>query len=576
MKKTIFFKTFIANLLVLSIFTILVTVFTINMVKQWHIRSLIENLKKNTILIEPIVKSHIKDKFDKLDKYIKKLGKMINTRITVIRYDGKVISDSLSNPYKMENHSTRPEVIEALKKDYAYNIRFSTTRMSKMLYLAMPLKINSSVFGVIRTSVFIRDIDFILTKLNKKILFLVFVLFVLSILITFLISRSISKPIKKMSEASKEIENGNLDVKVFVGDTGEIGELAKSFNSMVLHQKNLFKELEENQRELKTILSSINEGLAVVDTEGNILISNENFYKNIDYDYKTNKNKRIWEIYREPILNDIIKEVYRTKKNKSEIIKISDLFFKTSFNIIKGSKLIVITFHNITELKRVEQIKKDFVLNASHELKTPLTSIKGFIETLEDEIPEENKDYLNIIKRNSERLSNIVDDLLLIHKLEDSDNSIDSDTIEINKLIFETINLFQREAKKKNLDFTINSPSEKLFIRGDRYKLEDLIINLINNAVKYTDKGSITVSFGNEDKKNIYIKVADTGIGIEKKYLDRIFERFFVADKSRSRDTGGTGLGLSIVKHIVNIHKGSIRVESEIKKGSAFIVTLPL
>ena len=574
MRKTIFLKTFVANLLVLSVFTILITLFTINTVKQWHINSLVKELKKNSILIEPIIKNYLNNKPEDLTEYITKLDKKIHTRITIIKNDGEVISDSQSEPEKMENHGERPEVLQAFKNKYAYNIRFSTTKMSKMLYFAIPLKTDDSIFGVLRTSVYIKDINNILAKLNKKIFLLIFFLFIVSIAITYFISKKISIPIIKISEASKNIEQGDFDVKIFVKDTGEIGDLANSFNSMVLYQKKLFKTLKRNQQELETVLSSINEGLAVVDIDGNIVLSNDNFFKNIDYLGQDTDGKRIWEIYRDPKLNSMIKDVFKNEKNSTEIIKIDDLFFKTSFNLIKEAKRIVITFHNITEAKRVEQIKKDFVLNASHELKTPLTSIKGFIETLEAEIPDKNKNYLNIIKRNSERLTHIVNDLLIINQLEDSD-IFKTEIIDLNRVINETIIIHQKEAEKKNIEFIIKEPSVNIKFRGDKYKIEDLIINLVNNAVKYTDKGKITISYGYEDKNNVFFKIKDTGIGIEKKNLQRVFERFYVTNKSRSRETGGTGLGLSIVKHIVNIHNGSINLESEPGRGSTFTVILP-
>lgn len=577
MKKTIFFKSFVANLSVLSVFTVLITIFTINTVKQWHIKSLINELKKESLLIKPNITENLLKHPNKLNKYVKRLGKSVNIRITVIRSDGLVVSDSTTDPNSMENHAARPEIIEALKGSFSYRIRFSTTRMLRMLYFAVPLVQKDLIWGVLRTSVYIKDIDNMLTKLNKRILVLVFILFIVSILITFFISKKISEPIKRISEASKKIEEGNFDVYVSVKDNGEVGELAKSFNSMVNYQQKLFEEKSRNQQELETVLSSINEGLAVVDAEGNIILSNDNFYKNIDYKKSENKIPKIWEIYREPLIHKTIEDVFIRKKNRIEVIKIGDLFFKTSFNLIKENNLIVITFHNITELKRLELMKKEFVLNASHELKTPLTSIKGFIETLEEDISAENKKYLDIIKRNSERLSNIISDLLLINKLEDDNDSFSNDDIiNINELVKEIVNIHQREAEEKSIKFVLDEKDKIIIIHGDKYKIEDMITNLINNAVKYTDKGKITVILGFENKRNAFIKITDTGIGIENKNLKRVFERFFVADKSRSRNTGGTGLGLSIVKHIISKHGGSIEVESTIGEGSTFKVILPL
>ncbi len=576
MKKTIFFKTFVANIIVLTIFTSLITIFTINTVRQWHIESLIDELKNNSKIMMPVINNKFKNNPQSIETYITNLGKDIDTRITIINIDGKVFADSKSDANKMENHGSRLEIVEALVKESSYNIRFSTTQMTEMLYFATPIRKEGSILGILRLSVYINDINSILKKLNNKIIMLIILLFAVSLIITFLLSKRISNPIKRISSASKEIRDGNYDIKVYVKDTGEIGTLAKNFNSMVSVQKEMFSELKRNQHELETILSSINEGLAVIDIDGNIVLSNHNFYKNIGIEQSKGIGKRIWELYRAPNLNSTIKEVFENKINKTEVIQIDTLFFRTSFNLIKENNLLVITFHNITELKKLEQIKKDFVLNASHELKTPLTSILGFIETLEEEIPESNKNYLNIIKRNSERLANIVNDLLLINKLEDKDYDIIQEDVDIYKTINESIIINMKEAEKKNISIEYKKFDDHISIKGNRSKIEDMMINLINNAIKYTDEGKIQVLYGYKDKKNIFIRVNDTGIGIDNKNLNRIFERFYVVDKSRSREISGTGLGLSIVKHIVNMHNGSIDVKSEPGTGTTFTVILPI
>ena len=327
MKKTIFIKTFVTNIIVLAFFTIFTAIFTINTVRQWHIDSLVKELKKMSTIMTPEVNRYLNSNPDALDPHIKKLGKQIDNRLTVVKNDGTVFADSLSDPSKMENQGSRPEVIEAQTKDFSYNIRFSTTQMKEMLYFASPLKHEGTIAGVLRFSVFVDDINMILTRLNNKIIMLIIVLFVLSLLFTLFFSKRISDPIKRIAEASKEIKEGNFNTKVYVRDTGEIGNLANNFNSMVAYQKKLFTDLKKHQHELETILSSINEGLAVIDSDGNIVLSNQNFYKNIGNTKEKCQDKRIWEIYRAPNLNETIKNVFKQGEDTSEIIQIDDLWY---------------------------------------------------------------------------------------------------------------------------------------------------------------------------------------------------------------------------------------------------------
>ena len=241
-------------------------------------------------------------------------------------------------------------------------------------------------------------------------------------------------------------------------------------------------------------------------------------------------------------------------------------------------KEIVITFHEITEIKKTEKFKKDFISNVSHELRTPLTAIKGFIETLLETAKDENKRYLKIIERQTDRLINIVKDLLKLSELEDIGEGkieISSSKVDLKKLINGVFSIYEKEIKNKGLKSVVKIDKNVPKIKADPFKLEQLFINLIENAIKYTEKGEIRITAKKEDK-SVVIEVSDTGTGIARKHLSRIFERFYVVDKSRSKELGGTGLGLSIVKHIVQLHNGEINIESTIGKGTKFTIALPI
>jgi two-component system phosphate regulon sensor histidine kinase PhoR len=234
----------------------------------------------------------------------------------------------------------------------------------------------------------------------------------------------------------------------------------------------------------------------------------------------------------------------------------------------------MVIFHDITEIKNTEKIKKDFILNVSHELRTPLTAIKGFIESLGTEIDKKNLRYLDILKRNTERLINIVNDLLVLSELEDRETVLRLEDVDLNQLIEDIRKIFEQKLKEKKLNLKIQSADKHITVKADSFQLEQIFINLIDNAIKYTQKGGIVITV-KQDKKYTTISIEDTGIGIPKENLTRIFERFYVVNKSRSRSLGGTGLGLSIVKHIVLLHNGKIDVESTLGKGTKFTISLP-
>jgi two-component system phosphate regulon sensor histidine kinase PhoR len=230
--------------------------------------------------------------------------------------------------------------------------------------------------------------------------------------------------------------------------------------------------------------------------------------------------------------------------------------------------------HDITHIKKLGQVKKDFVTNVSHELRTPLTAIKGYVETLETEIGPEQKGYVDIIKRNIERLINIVTDLLTLSQVEEKSVALEIEEVDVRTLAEYAFKIFEPRAREKNLSMELRAEPHLPRLKGDPFRLEQLLINLIDNAVKYTERGTITISLRPQNN-NVIFEVQDTGTGISQEHLDRIFERFYVVDKSRSRKMGGTGLGLSIVKHIVQLHNGQIQVESSPGKGTKFTVILP-
>jgi len=334
----------------------------------------------------------------------------------------------------------------------------------------------------------------------------------------------------------------------------------------------LFSELGQQKEELNSIIHSLQEGLLVLDKQGRIIRANESFWRIAGT--QPMEGKLYWQTMRNPRLTELLKKVGTEKRNFMEELTLGNRIFMCSVSPLGGGEEIVSIFHDITEIKNIEKIKKDFVINVSHELRTPLTAIKGFAETLRKEVDTTpGKKYVEIIERNTNRLINIVNDLLLLSSLEEKP-VLELEDIDLRDFLENVIKIFDQRLKDKRLSLVVDLKENLPTIKADSFKLEQMMVNLLDNAIKYTDHGEIAISAGVQENR-VRIQVRDTGIGIPKENIPRIFERFYVVDKSRSRKSGGTGLGLSIVKHIVFLHQGTIGIESIPGEGTTVTVTLP-
>jgi len=573
MKHSLFSKLFGGSVLIVLLLSTLILFFSFRVYKKFYISSITHELKLLGNALEPEVTPFLKEKrFPALDSLVKDLGKKIKTRITIIDPQGIVLADSQKDPTLMENHRNRPEIIQALTKEVGSFSRYSTTIKEDMLYIALPVSENGKTVGVIRLSVLLKDLNSLLAMVFKEIFKSELIIIVICLIGAFIFLKSLTRPIKKLNNALQKVASGDFKAKVFLKRNDEVKQLADSFNLMTDQIKTLFEELSFQKDNLNSIFASIQEGFAVLDEKGRIILSNESFKKIAQN--KLIDGKLYWEVIRDVKFGELVKKVRENKQNLSEELELSGKFYLSSATFLKLRDQIVIVFSDITETKNMEKIKRDFVVNVSHELRTPLTAIKGFAETLEEEVGENAKTYAEVIKRNTDRLINIVQDLLLLSELEEKSSKLESDDVNLKHLVDNVIRIFKSRLTEKGLDFHLNVEKGLPVIKGDSFRLEQMLINLLDNAVKYTEKGKIVLALKQKDE-TVEIIVEDTGIGIPQEHLVRIFERFYVVDKSRSKKLGGTGLGLSIVKHIVLSHKGTITVESSLARGTKFTISLP-
>jgi two-component system phosphate regulon sensor histidine kinase PhoR len=575
MKKfsTLVLASFISLVLIFS-FSLLY--FILSSVKEFFIESQIRQLKElNTILGLNIRSFLIGDsiKVRELNEYIAMVDSTLKLRVTVILRDGKVIADSRAEASSMENHLHRPEITQALKYGEGTSTRFSTTVKYEQIYFAKAIKFGTGNVVFLRTSIGKENFANFFFKIQTNVINIFVLLLLFSILLSVIFSKRITKTIYLVIEASKKVSRGDFNVLLEEKGETEIGELTRNFNYMVSQMSNLFAEITQQKNFYERVLESINHAIAILTDAGEFVFLNHN-YRLLFGNISPGLN------YTDSVGNSFVsKQIQMAVENKRETnieVEINGKMFYSCIKILPENSEILHLLYDITSIKQIESIKKDLVANVSHELRTPLTAIKGYIETLEEELSADQLKYVDTIKKNTERIITIVDDLLNLMSLEDVSSKLFISEVDLKQLVEQIIPTFEQKLKAKGLKLESIIEDNLPIIKADAFRLEQVFINLIDNAIKYSDKGTIRVHLLKEDEDTIKIIVEDEGIGIPVQHQERIFERFYTVDKSRSRKSGGTGLGLAIVKHIILLHDGHIRVESREGGGTKFIIHLPI
>lgn len=571
--KRIVSKFSFGYLVVVTLLTSLIVYISYTTIRSHYIEDLTKDLEIYSKLIESeLTQYDIIHDYDDINIFIKDFSKKSKVRITIISKSGVVKFDSDELPTHMENHNNRPEIQSLAKSKIGQSIRYSKTVHEDMLYVARIIEINNNQY-YLRTSFFVHKMNKLLHEVRTEIIEISIFVYLISLLGLIYFIKNISNPIKLLSEASEKVAEGNFDVKVKIKSNDELGDLSVNFNNMTKRLKKLFFKVNSQKEQLDTLISEIQEGLVVLDSSGRIKLYNDSFSKLLGKDNLI--GKELTQLIESTYLKNLIEEAVSNKKSITREIEVGNKQFLSSTSWIKMKNEVIILLHDISELHKLELIKKDFVINVSHELRTPLTAIKGFSETLIDEIEnQEQKRYVEIISRHTNRLIRIVNDLLHLSELEQTSTNLILEKINVKDILENVYSLFLQKSIEKGIDLIISIENKDRIVEIDNFRIEQLLVNLIDNAFKYTDKGKITIISKELNNKQVFI-IEDTGLGIPKDDINRIFERFYTVDKSRSRRVGGTGLGLSIVKHIVLLHKGKIEIESELNKGTRFIITIP-
>jgi two-component system phosphate regulon sensor histidine kinase PhoR len=514
------------------------------------------------------------------------IGTVIKARVTLIAPNGTVTGDSdvgQSRLAQLENHLQRPEVQAALRDGSGSSVRYSDTLRTSMLYSALKYGSGASE-GIIRLAMPLEYLASTRATLHGLAGGAALVTILIALLFTYVLSNLTTKPLRDMAAAAALIGQGGSKAKIPVVSNDEIGKLAGVLNDMSDRIEEQVHRLSAEKQRLDTILSSMGEGIMVTTSDGVITLVNPAFRRlfSITGDVE---GKKLVEISRHPDLLEAFNDL--VKPDVSDLVR--EIFIQTNdctlfthwvpLNVDGIRKGIVAVFHDISDLKKAENMRRDFVANVSHELRTPVTIIKGYAETLLDGTLKSDPDravrFVEIISNHSERLTNLVNDILTLSSLESKEAILELNPLDVSGTVSKGCMLLKERAEAKSISIlneTIGGTMQR--VMADQGRLEQVVVNLLENAIKYTPDGGSIRLFTEDEGSYIKVSVADTGIGIPFKDLPRIFERFYRVDEARTREQGGTGLGLAIVKHIVQLHGGAVSVTSLPGQGSVFSFTL--
>lgn len=594
--KRLHWQLFPANLLItLGALLALAWYGSVN-VRDLFLTQMRSDLEARAHLIEAPLRDLLLASPGELQNYCRQLGRQSATRISVFAPDGKVLADSSEDPAKMDNHANRQEVRTALSGERGSALRFSNTMGEDMLYVAIPLApAGGGQSGALRLALPFRSLDQALRPMYLKVALGGMLVAVLTVLASLLVSRRISRALEEMKQGAERLARGETDNIVPLDNLGmsiEIAALARALNRVGKHTKERLHTITLQSNELETVFSSMAEMVLAINTEKRIIRINRSaaalFYLSPD----DVQGKMLHGVIRNKDLHEMVDEVLAAarpvEKDIIVFVGADKLFLQTRAVPLvgeQGSPIgVLVVLNDMTRLHKLENLRRDFVANVSHELKTPVTSIQGYVETLLDgalDSPEDARRFLEIVARQTSRLDAIIDDLLMLSRIElkTEHQEISLEQVKVLDVLTSAVQTCQARAAEKNIRVDI-ACAPALTARLNPNLIEQAVLNLLTNAITYSQENTVvTVSASEQDpaggNDRLVISVEDHGIGIEREQLERLFERFYRTDKARSSAQGGTGLGLSIVKHIAIAHKGSVTVQSEPGQGSTFSLILP-
>lgn len=585
-RNRIIFSTLIIPILSLS----LLGAYLLDFFHTQNLESKTLHLINHAKIIETTLEKDLSDANNRpyLEAEIKKISNSVDLRITILDLSGNVIADSWENASELDNHLERQEIQAAFHSDYATAIRYSTTINQNMLYVAVPFYQNNHLLGIVRTSTTLAPIEASYNTTKAVILSALLFTILITILVGVWLAHKNTKPIKEITAIAAKIADGHISERIHLHTNDEIEVLAHTLNHLTSRLEDKIIEIDSEAKKLSLILENMDNAVILLDSYGNITTANK-AAKELFAISPDMLGKHSISVIGNSLITSTATEVLASKQSKSIHLKIKiqdtaktfQIFFAPIANGEDTTTSILSVFHDISVMQEIYDRQVDFVTNASHELATPLTSIKGFAETLLDgalESPELSQKFVGIIHTESERMHRLIKDLLQLAKLDTKEyrKQIQLEGIDIHQVFQAASQKLLPQITEKDQKFKIDIPQSIPIFEANYDWMMQLIINLVENAIKYTpNQGEISLNCWYDDD-NVWISVKDSGLGIASSDLPFVFDRFYRADKARSRKEGGSGIGLSLVRFIVEIFGGKITVQSKINIGTTFTFNIPL
>ncbi len=584
-KRRLFWQIFPSYLLITLIALVAVAWYASSAIRDFYIEQTASDLEARARLFEVQIRPYLEPLDPKaIDRMAKEARNRSETRFTVILPGGQVVGDSDESPEAMDNHADRPEFSGALSGKRGVAIRHSITLSKDLIYVAVPVKDASQIVSVVRAAIPISAVDQALHTIQIKVLFAGLVMAVFAALLSLLVSRRITRPVERIRKWAESIAEGRFSPRPYLQSSVEMEGLCQSLGRMAEDLRLQIDKVSRQRNEMKAAFSSMVEGVVAIDMESRVLSMNDMAGQIFGCDPRAARGKRIEEVVRNAAFYRFVQETLSTQDPVERDIPIDGEGLLNGHGTLlrdETEKQIgaLVVLNDVTRLRKLENIRRDFVSNVSHEIKTPITAIKGFVETLLEgavKDPEDAERFLKIIEKHVDRLENIIEDLLNLSKIEQTSEKEGLSLTEsrLMDIIKNALQVCHVAIAEKEIEVKV-SCADALTIVADPTLIEQALVNLLDNAVKYSDAGGTIEVTAIEKGDAAVIAVRDFGIGISRKHLPRLFERFYRVDKARSRQLGGTGLGLAIAKHVVQAHGGQISVESVLGKGSIFSIRLP-
>ena len=586
----LFWKPFIYFSLLIILSSVIGGATTIHWQHEQIIHQLEMRLRDTAISLQnPAEEALAHQDLENFQSVIETIASQINTRITLVEKQGQVFADSHKDPQQLDNHADRSELIAALKTGNGSSRRFSNSLGIEMLYIAYRIEHQGKPVGCVRVAQDTQQISGPVADIQLKIVTLVLIIIVGGLSIAGIGISKMTQPVVQLIEKARELTSGQIKKPRNLSKGNEFDELGQTLNNLSKTLSKRMRQLERNHNELLVVLEGMKEGVIAVDGSDCIRFANKAVCRMFSLDVNRDEGRPIWEVLRNQMIETTVHKARKSDEpfhGKIELLTPHEQHLSLSASAIPSSSHsdssktpgVIIVFHDITEIHRLENMRRDFVANVSHELKTPLASIQAFAETLIDGAihdADNNMLFLTRIVEQSDRLNLLIQDLLSIARLESGENVSDFASVDLTEITQRCLNDHQSHAAKKNIALVFNQ-SDSVWVFAEADGLTQILDNLVDNALKYTpEDGTVTVNIQAEPRA-VHLQVIDTGIGIPMDHQDRIFERFYRIDKARSRQLGGTGLGLAIVKHLVNAFGAEVEVISAADQGTTFQITFPL